>query len=119
VEVSLQLSEELGRDPMPCAEDVEEVEASVLSVVVGTKLCVVNLPIVRDEAGVSLQLSLTLEGVALLGAGEMCEELREVSAPWPVDVDDGRLMTYGPQEVEVAVRPSVEDMLEDETEVLV
>jgi hypothetical protein len=100
---------------MPCAEDVEEVEASVLSVVVGTKLCVVNLPIVRDEAGVSLQLSLTLEGVALLGAGEMCEELREVSAPWPVDVDDGRLMTY----VEVAVRPSVEDMLEDETEVLV
>ena len=69
----------------------------------------------RDEAGVSLQLSLTLEGVALLGAGEMCEELREVSAPWPVDVDDGRLMTY----VEVAVRPSVEDMLEDETEVLV
>jgi len=115
VEVSLQLSEELGRDPMPCAEDVEEVEASVLSVVVGTKLCVVNLPIVRDEAGVSLQLSLTLEGVALLGAGEMCEELREVSAPWPVDVDDGRLMTY----VEVAVRPSVEDMLEDETEVLV
>lgn len=115
MEVSLQLSEELGRDPMPCAEDVEEVEASVLSVVVGTKLCVVNLPIVRDEAGVSLQLSLTLEGVALLGAGEMCEELREVSAPWPVDVDDGRLMTY----VEVAVRPSVEDMLEDETEVLV
>jgi len=100
---------------MPCAEYVEEVEASVLSVVVGTKLCVVNLPIVRDEAGVSLQLSLTLEGVALLGAGEMCEELREVSAPWPVDVDDGRLMTY----VEVAVRPSVEDMLEDETEVLV
>ncbi len=30
VEVSLQLSVELGRVAMPCAEDVEEVEASVL-----------------------------------------------------------------------------------------
>ena len=57
MEVSLQLSEELGRDPMPCAEDVEEVEASVLSVVVGTKLCVVNVPVVKDEEDVSLQLS--------------------------------------------------------------
>jgi hypothetical protein len=114
VEVSLQLSEELGRDPMRCAEDVEEVETSVLSVVVGTSLCVVNLPVVKDEADVSLQVSLTLEGVALLDAEEMYEELREVSAPWPVDVDDGRLMTY-----EVATRPSDEDVLEDTTEVLV
>lgn len=28
-------------------------------------------------------------------------------------------MTYGPQEVEVAARPSVDDVLEDTTEVLV
>jgi hypothetical protein len=104
---------------MPCAEDVDEVEDSVLLAVVGTKLCVVNAPVVKDEADVSLQLSLTLEGVAMLDAEEMCEELREVSTPWPVDVDEGRLKTYEPQEVEVAARPSVEDVLEDTTEVLV
>lgn len=119
VEVSLQLSVELGRVAMPCAEDVEEVEASVLSAVVGTKLCVVNVPVFKDEADVSLQLSLTREEVAMLGAQEMREELREVSTPWPVDVDEGRLKTYGPSEVEVAARPSVEDLLEDTTEVLV
>jgi hypothetical protein len=119
VEVSLQLLVELGRVAMPCAEDVEEAEASVLSAVVGTKLRVVNVPVVKDEAGVSLQLSLTLEVVAMLDAEEMREELREVSTPWPVDVGEGRLKTYGPQEVEVAARPSVEDVLEDTTEVLV
>lgn len=69
----------------------------------------------KDETGVSLQVSLTLEGVALLDAEEMYEELREVAAPWPVDVDDGRMMTYGPQEVEVATRPSVGDVLKDTT----
>ena len=81
MEVSLQLSEELGRDPMPCAEDVDEVAASVLSMVVGRKLWVVNVPVVKDEAGVSLQLSLTIEVVAMLDAEEMREELREVSTP--------------------------------------
>lgn len=119
VEISLQLSVELGRVAMPCAEDVDEVEDSVRLAVLGTKLCIVNAPVVKDEEDVSLQLSLTLEGVAMLDAEEMCEELREISTPWPVDVDEGRLKTYGPQEVEVAARPSVEDVLEDTTEVLV
>jgi hypothetical protein len=104
---------------MPCAEDVDEVEPSVLSTVVGTKLCVVNVPVFKDEADVSLQLSLTIEGVAMFDVEEMREELSEVSTPWPVEVDEGKLTTYGPQGVEVAARPSVEDVLEDITEVLV
>lgn len=119
VEVWLQLSVEFGRVAMPCAEDVDEVETLVLLAVVGRKLCVVNAPVLKDEADISLQLSLALEGVTMLDAEEMCEELREVSPPWSVDGDEGRLRTYGPQEVEVAARPLVEDVIEDTTEVWV
>ena len=81
VEISLQLSVGLGRVAMPCADDVDEVGASGLLAVVGTRLCVVNVPVVKDEAGVSLQLSLTIEVVEMLDAEEMREELREVLMP--------------------------------------
>ena len=76
MEVSLQLSLELGRDPMPCAEDVDGVDASLLSVVVGTKLWVVDTTVVKDEADVSLQLSVGLRRVAMPCA----EDVEEVEA---------------------------------------
>ena len=48
---------------------------------VGTKRCVFNVPVFKDETDVSPQVSLTREEVAMLDAQEMREELREVSTP--------------------------------------
>lgn len=125
VEISLQLSVELGRVAMldaedvpeelrevaiPWAEEVVEAEISVLlSAELGVNPCVVDEA--EDWVEVSLQLSVELWGVAVLN------ELREVATPWPVDVVDGRLKMYGPQEVVEVAMPGVEDALDGTEEV--
>jgi hypothetical protein len=45
------------------------------------------------------------------------DELREIETPWPVDVADGRLKIYGPQEVGELAMPCVEAALDRTEEV--